>query len=47
MWSIQQYKFCLSVTLIVVTVTLLLESAFPFFEGKIAKIGQYRLDIGL
>ena len=43
----KKYKFCLSVTLIVVTATLLLGSACPFFEGKIAKNGQYQLDIGL
>ena len=36
-WSIQKYKFCLSVTLIVVTATLLLGSACPLFEGKITK----------
>ena len=38
--------FCLSVILIVVTATLLLGSVCPFFEGKIAKNGQHRLDIG-
>ena len=46
-WSIQNYKFCLSVTLIVAIATLLLRSAFRFFRGKIARNGQYRLDIGL
>ena len=36
-WNIQKYKFCLSVTLIVATATLLLRNACPFsFEGKIA-----------
>ena len=46
-WRIQKYKFCLSVTIIVATATLLLKNACPFFKGKIAKNGQYRLDIGL
>ena len=46
-WSIQKYKFCLSVTLIVATATLLLRSACPFFKGKIARNSQYRLNIGL
>ena len=46
-WSIQEYKFCLSVTLIVAIATLLLKSACRFFGGKIARIGQYRFDIDL
>ena len=46
-WSVQIYKFRLSVTLIVAIATLLLRSACRFFGGKIANNGQYRLDIGL
>ena len=46
-WIIQKYKFCLSVTLIVAIATLLLRSACHSFGGKIARNGQYRLDIGL
>ena len=44
-WSIQKYKLCLSVTLIVAIATLLLRCASHFFRGKIARNGQYRLDI--
>ena len=46
-WSIQKYKFCLSVTLIGGSATLLLKSACHFFGGKIARNGQYGLDICL
>ena len=46
-WSIQKYKSCLSVTLIVAIATLLLRSACHFFGGKIARNGQYRFGIGL
>ena len=44
-WSIQKYN--LSVALIVAMATLLLRNACHFFRGKIARNGQYRLDIGL
>ena len=46
-WSIQKCKFCLSVTLIVAIATLLIRTACHFFGSKIARNGQYRLDIGL
>ena len=46
-WSNQKYKFCLSVTSIVAIAALLLRSASRFFKGKIARNGQFRLEIGL
>ena len=46
-WRIQKYKFCLSVTLIVAIATLLLGSARSFLRGKIARNGQFLLDIDL
>ena len=46
-WSIQKYKLCSSVTLIVAIATVLLRSACRFYGGKIARNGQYQLDIGI
>ena len=46
-WSIPNYKFCLSMTLIVDISTLLLLSACRFFRGKIARNCQCRPNTGL
>ena len=42
-WSIQKYKFCLSVTLIVATATLLLRSDCPFSKAKLQEIANIGL----